>query len=344
MSSNAAYVIPASSATMAPLTTTASPAPILLHLSPASLRQVSALATQHISVETPYFFPIAFITLLFILYFLASLLHNFILPFTLRRQWPCIKPEHRRTMVIYILQILITTLALISQLVVLPLLNLSFTLWRLNLLRSSACLISALYLFELIYRYRMTYPMISHHLITCFAMSLSFVMLERLQDPSFALTGLLWIFQATTEQTVFLSLFLYRLSAPVKVLKPLFKVSAVQSLLFKFASIGGTVWVWIKYQRKGDAELERAWDGLFWICTIGLGLTQVWGAWVVWKMGESLEKRYAMKMEESEVAQLKGFAPVLAASSGSTTTESSRTPSSQFSAMDLEKAEFKVSA
>ncbi len=183
----------------------------------------------------------------------------------------------------------------------------------------------------------MTYPMISHHAITCFAMSLSIVMLERLQDPSYALTALLWMYQATTEQTCFIALFLYRLSAPVKLLRPMFRISAVQSLVFKFASIAGTVYVWAKYQRKAHGELSKAWDGLFWTCTIGLAFTQVWGAWVVWTMGDSLEKRYQQKQEQSEEEKLKEFTPVLTASasitqlpSEPTSKGSSRAASSQF--------------
>ena len=341
MSSSSAFTMPPASAILSP------PAPILLHLSPASLQGVTKLANQKVSVETPYFFPIAFITLFFILYLLANVLHNLVLPRVIGRKWHKeIKPEHRRTMVIYILQMLLTTLALTLQLSTLSLLQLSFTVEKLNVQRAAACLIAALYLFELVYRYRMTYPMIFHHAITCFAMSLSLVMLERLQDPSFALTGLLWIFQATTEQTVFLALFMYRLSAPAKTLRPLFRASAVQSLVFKFASIAGTVWVWIKYQRQGQGELYRAWDALYWTCTIGLAFTQVWGAWVVWKMGQSLEKRYQDKQQKSEEDQLKDFTPVLSASASSShiaSTDSSRTPSSQFSSADLEKAAFETS-
>ncbi|KAJ9475838.1 hypothetical protein PHBOTO_005917 [Pseudozyma hubeiensis] len=326
------------------------PAEIFKHLSPASISEVSKIVSQKVSVETVYFFPIAFITLLFILYFLANLLHNLILPRCIGyRKWSTVKPEHRRTMVIYILQILLTSIALILQLSVSALLQNEFSVWRLNVLRASACLIAALYLYELIYRYRMTYPMISHHMITCFAMSLSLVMLERQQDPSFAITGLLWIFQATTEQTVFVALFMYRLEAPVKVLRPLFRASAVQSLVFKFASIGGTVWVWIKYQRHSQGELARAWDGLYWVCTIGLAFCQVWGAWVVWSMGDSLERRYEQKRAAQEEKDLKQFTAVLTKKietrgvcSGETSQGSSRTPSSQFD--DLEKAEFEVEA
>ncbi|SNX87762.1 uncharacterized protein MEPE_06473 [Melanopsichium pennsylvanicum] len=318
----------------------APPAPILMHLSPASLEQVSKLITQKVTVETPYFFPIAFISLFFILYLLASLLHNLVLPLTLRRQWSSIKSEHRRTMVIYILQILFTSTALILQLSVLPLLNLNFSVVRLNVLRASACLLAALYLFELVYRYRMTYPMIFHHLITCFAMSLSLVMLERLSDPSYALTGLLWIFQATTEQTVFAALFMYRLSAPVRILGPLFGFSAIQSLVFKFASIAATIWVWVKYQKPASAPLYYAWDALYWICTVGLAFTQVWGAWVVWNMGNSLEKRYKQKQEQEQDHQVSNLTPVLTISHGQSsqaiTIQSSRSASSQFTP-DFEK-------
>ncbi|KAF6767200.1 hypothetical protein PSEUBRA_003218 [Kalmanozyma brasiliensis GHG001] len=328
-----------------------STATILSHLSPESLGEVSKLINQKTSVETVYFFPISFITLLFILYLLANVLHNLILPRAIGHKWhKDIKPEHRRTMVVYVLQILLTTVALVLQLAVAALLQNEFSVWRINVLRASACIIAALYVFELIYRYRMTYPMISHHAITCFAISLSLVMLEKLQDPSFALTGLLWIFQATTEQTCFVALFMYRLSEPVKVLRPLFCVSAVQSLVFKFASIGGTVWVWATYQRHGTSELSHAWTALFWTSTAGLAFSQVWGAWVVWKVGASLEKRYQQKREQEEAAQAKQTVPVLRRSEStmqylhygkaSISAGTSRSPSMQIAACDLEKGSF----
>lgn len=324
------------------------PAAIFSHLSPESMDQVFKLINQKTMVETPYLFPISFITLLFILYLLANVLHNWVLPRVIGHKWYNeIQAEHRRTMVIYVLQVVVTSAALICQLAVSRLLKNELSVWRFNVLRAAACLIAALYLFELIYRYRMTYPMIAHHAITCFAISLSLVMLERLQDPSFALTGLLWIFQATTEQTVFIALFLYRLSAPAKVLGPLFRIAAAQSLVFKLASIGGTVWVWVKYQHSSSRELASAWDALFWICTIGLAFCQVWGAWVVWSMGDSLEKRYQMKLQKKEEDQLKQFDRVLPASTstdglchGQSSAESTSTRSSQSTSSDLEKANF----
>lgn len=321
-------------------------APILKHFSPASLEQISLLIQQKSSAETPYFYPIAFITLFFVLYLFAQILHNFVLPRAIggRRWYKEIKPEHRRTMVIYVMQIIVTAAALALQLSTSALLKNDFTVVSINILRAAGCLIAGLYIFELIYRYRMTYPMIFHHAITCFVMSLALVMLERLQDPSFALTSVLWMYQATTEQTSFLALFMYRLSVPAKTLRPLFRISAIQSLVFKFASIGGTVFVWSKYQRQGEGDLYRAWDGLFWVCTVGLALTQVWGAWVVWSMGDSLEKRYQQKQQEQEVEAEKEFTPlpvpVLEGTTVTTTAESSRAASSQWSNAEYEKTAY----
>lgn len=324
-------------------------APILSHLSPASLGEVVKMADQRMDVETPYVFPIAFVTLLFILYFVANLLHGLLLPRMVGRKWRDIKAEHRRTLVVYVLQLVITTVVVAMQLSVCSLISLRFALWKVNVVRACACLIAALYLFELIYRYRMTYPMIAHHLITCFAMSLALVMCERLQDPSYVITGLLWIFQATTEQTTFVALFMYRLKAPARMLRTVFRIAAVQSIVFKFASIAGTIWMWIKFQRKADGQLYTAWDALYWICTVGLAVTQVWGAWVVWKMGDSLEQRYSQKSQQEDELH---FTPVLVSSNAarmqqsrqSSTTasvESSRKTSRNVSC-DLEKAAFEL--
>ena len=95
------------------------PAAIFSHLSPESMDQVFKLINQKTMVEMPYLFPISFITLLFILYLLANVLHNWVLPRVIGHKWYNeIQAEHRRTMVIYVLQVVVTSAALICQLAV----------------------------------------------------------------------------------------------------------------------------------------------------------------------------------------------------------------------------------
>lgn len=46
--------------------------------------------------------------------------------------------------------------------------------------------------------------------------------------------GLLWLFQATTEQSIFIGLLLYRLKYPRRIVEPTLKFAAVQSLYVVF--------------------------------------------------------------------------------------------------------------
>ncbi|CEH19546.1 hypothetical protein CBOM_06857 [Ceraceosorus bombacis] len=278
----------------------ANPAPIVSSLSADSLEQLGKVVALKATPEMPYWFPVGLFALLVTLYVIGQLLQNRILAWLIGAQkWRAMKAEHRRTMVIYVLQTLITTIVLIMQCFCLPLLGLAFTERRTELMRACATLIGGLYVFELIWRSTMRPTMIAHHIITLFVMSLAIVLLSKLSDPSFVLTGLLWLFQATTEQTTFVALFMYRLQVSPRILRPMFRVASVQSLVFKMASIAGTIFVWVKWQLHGNGDLYTAYSVIFWIATIGLAVTQIWGSWVVWIMGDTLEKRYTKNSHKS---------------------------------------------
>lgn len=242
--------------------------------------------------------------------------------------------------VIYALQVFITSLVLVIQLTASPVLKLNFTLWRVELVRVSANLIAGLYLVELLYRKcwcslwglfaadwifplvmfsgeRMRLPMVAHHFLTIFVMSFIVVMLDRTHDPSFLLSGLIWIFQATTEQckftsspsealevqnltqtsflllsVTFIALAGYRLKWPAHRVCLLLRFSAIQSLICKVAAITGSIYIWAQWQSSNTSSYGIANSIVVWIVTVGLAITQVWGSWVVWKIGDSLEERY----------------------------------------------------
>jgi hypothetical protein len=167
-------------------------------------------------------------------------------------------------------------------------------------IRTAVTLITVLYLFEMIYREKMRFAMLCHHCLTIFASGFMIVLLDKTQDPSFILTGTLWLFQATTEQLTFVALFGYRLEWHPKILRPMLQFAAIQSLLVKMASVVACIVIWFKYQKDEQVlpSYNRAWDVIIWIAAIGLMATQFWGSWVVWKMGTTLEARYERKRAE----------------------------------------------
>lgn len=117
---------------------------------------------------------------------------------------------NQRTTVIYVLNILYTTLAVTLQLVAIPALVEDYTLLGIHCVKLAGLVISGLYIFELVYREWMRWPMIIHHFATLFAILFVGSALDRTKNPAYVVAGLLWLFQATTEQSVFLGLLLCR--------------------------------------------------------------------------------------------------------------------------------------
>lgn len=261
----------------------------LASLSPASLAAVQAYADEKAKPTTPTQFAINILTYWFALYLLAAGT-TFALNYV--RRYRVMDHEKKRTTTIYVLNICITAIALILQLAASPVLGSQITMSRIDCIRAAAILICGLYPFELTHRVKMRWPMIIHHFLTLFAIILTCVMLERTQDPSFLSTAIVWLFQATTEQTTFVSLIMYRLRFRPDIVTKWLYFSAVQTLACKFASsIYLFVWLGLK-QRQDTSQLGLAWSAILVIAVIALAFTQIWGSYVLYVMGKTMQKRY----------------------------------------------------
>jgi len=76
---------------------------------------------------------------------------------------------NRRTSVIYILNIFYTTVALALQLAGSPAMRQEYTKTGTDCIIVASVIVSGLYLFEIIYRDSMRWPMLAHHFSTLFA-------------------------------------------------------------------------------------------------------------------------------------------------------------------------------
>ncbi|KAF9070241.1 hypothetical protein BDP27DRAFT_1220981 [Rhodocollybia butyracea] len=76
----------------------------------------------------------------------------------------------------------------------------------------------------------MRWPLMTHHFCTIFAIVLVLSMLSYTQHPALISAGEIWLFQATTEQSVFIGLIMYRLGSPAKFTSNVLHFAAVQSL------------------------------------------------------------------------------------------------------------------
>lgn len=150
--------------------------------------------------------------------------------------FPSLGIEHQKNIVMYIMNIIFTTIALALQLVSTPAFRQDYHLWEVQCLRTAGVTVSALYVFELIYRLKMRIPLIIHHFLTIIAISFTVAVFEYTMSTTYLNSACIWLFQATLEQPTFLGLLGYRLGWNPKQVARLLKFAAVQTFLFKSAS------------------------------------------------------------------------------------------------------------
>ncbi|KAK4688064.1 hypothetical protein P7C73_g2064, partial [Tremellales sp. Uapishka_1] len=176
------------------------------------------------------------------------------------------------------MNIVFTTLALALELVATPAFRRDYYLFEVQSLRTGGTVISALYIFELIYRLKMRLPLIAHHFLTIIAISFTVTCFEYTEDPSFIGSAVIWLFQATTEQPTFVGL----LGSNI------LKFAAIQTFVVKTASAIGIIVYWGVYQNRTYQPIDKAWTAMVFIIAIGLLLTQIWGSWVTYSIGRHI--------------------------------------------------------
>ncbi|KAF8918686.1 hypothetical protein CPB85DRAFT_1430381 [Mucidula mucida] len=199
--------------------------------------------------------------------------------------------ENQRNTVTYVLNTIWTTVALVFQCLSSPMLRQEYSLANLSQLRIAAVIVSVLYIFELIYRPNMRWPLLIHHFCVNFVRYYLRPNHSSDYDASCSCSRRRYlVFQATTEQTVFVGLFMYRLRYPKRMVQGLLKFAAVQSFLCKFGfAVYLMVW-WAtklaKFTSPADIALSVV---LMTICSL-LMATQVYGSWAVWRVATSMDR------------------------------------------------------
>ncbi|CEH16947.1 hypothetical protein CBOM_03029 [Ceraceosorus bombacis] len=291
--------------------------------SPETIRELDFVSSDKIRPETPYWFSVNGLVLFAIFWILALVIDMVlrILPMT-RKRFTSLSWANQRTTVVYVLNIFFTTAALALQLAASPSFSGNFKSFHFEVGRAAVLIISELYLFELIYRAKMRPPMIAHHILTVFAISFTIILVDRRHDPAYLCCGLAWLFQATTEQTTFIGLFMYRMcpSRP-RMVRHWLHFAAIQGLIAKLAATGLTLWVWAKWQRFDSTAIGRAYTVILWIAMVALLATQVWGAMVTFSIGSTVEKRFKRQAEGRD-SRRKTVAPPALLTSGAGSTDS----------------------
>ncbi|WVF70458.1 hypothetical protein IAT40_005248 [Kwoniella sp. CBS 6097] len=202
--------------------------------------------------------------------------------------------ELQKNVTMYFMTIVFTAIALALQLVGSPGFHGEWHYWEIRCVRLAGVLTVALYIFELVFRFNMRLPLVAHHVLTIFAISLGVTTLEYTQNPCYMLSGIIWLFQATTEQPTFIGLMGYRLKWRKETVAWILKVSSIQTFVFKAASALALLVYWGLHQNYTYRSMDIAWTVFVWIIAIGLFLTQIWGSYVTYIIGvRILRKRPA---------------------------------------------------
>ncbi|WWC86258.1 uncharacterized protein L201_001131 [Kwoniella dendrophila CBS 6074] len=248
-----------------------------------------SMANQDIhSWDATFYATITFVYFLFYYFFAKAT--DFL--FTrLNKVYKELPREHQRNVTMYFMTIVFTAIALALQLVGAPGFRGDWHYWEMRCVRLAGVLTAALYIFELVFRFNMRLPLVAHHVLTIFAISLGVTAVEYTQNPTYMLSGLIWLFQATTEQPTFIGLIGYRLKWKKETVAIILKVSAIQTFVFKAASALALLIYWGLHQNFHYNSIDYVWSIFVWIIAIGLFLTQIWGSYITYIIGVNILKK-----------------------------------------------------
>ncbi|KAI5480049.1 hypothetical protein MNV49_002014 [Pseudohyphozyma bogoriensis] len=258
-------------------------------LSESSVQGLLEASLQTDVWTTIAFYPIPTLVFFFLLYANAKLVYAVLLQRS--REFRKLSFENRRNTVTYVLNTVYTTIGLGFQLPIISSFGGEYTFRGIQCLKITGVMVVALYLFELIYRPSMRLPLLVHHICTIFAITSVFVSVQYTNHPSVITIGGIWLWQATSEQSIFIALFMYRLRYRASVVTKILKFSAVQSFLFKFGFAVYLIVYWGMHVAKYHSNPVDIYFSVV-VCTIAILLmaTQIYGAWAVWSIAQKLNR------------------------------------------------------
>ncbi|GAA5986668.1 hypothetical protein JCM11641_001357 [Rhodosporidiobolus odoratus] len=258
-----------------------------------SKKSVDELAMLKLTLAFPTtvaFFSVPTFVFLCILYISAKIIETLFARFSF--EYRLLTLANQRNTVTYLLNTIVTTIALGFQLVCTPSLLHVYTKIGVQCQTITAAMISALYIFEMIYRESMRPSLLAHHFCTLLAIISLFVAIENTYHPAIIGVGCIWLFQATTEQSVFISLLMYRLKFNSITTRTALRFAAVQSFLVKFIF---AIYLLVEHSLKLVHFTEVGTDIYFSVIVYTVGtlllLTQAYGSWAVWAISLKLTQQ-----------------------------------------------------
>ncbi|KAK0192034.1 hypothetical protein F5146DRAFT_1135766 [Armillaria mellea] len=213
------------------------------------------------------------------------------------KEYPALSSDNRRNVITYCLNTFWTTVTFILQIVASPMLGGYYTWDCIGEARMAAVIISGLYIYEMVLHPTMRWTLLVHHFCigfqTLFATIFIQIALQIALHPAIASARLIWLFQATTEQSVFIGLILYRLRFPKRVVAPVLKFAAVQSFICKITSaIYLLVW-WAIKLTKFHRQIDVALSVMLVLLILVLMVTQIQGSYAVWCIAKNMHGQLA---------------------------------------------------
>ncbi|KAJ4490566.1 hypothetical protein J3R30DRAFT_3694241 [Lentinula aciculospora] len=247
------------------------------------------VGTEVVYMTTVAFYSVSCVLYMLLLYVMAKLVESLLGRFSL--YYRAMSITNKRNSVTYVMDIFLTTGALVLQLVSSPVLNNRYTFAASGMLKVTALIISGLYIFELTYRISMRWPLMTHHFCTIFAIVLLLSVLSYTRHPALMGAGNIWLFQATTEQSVFVGLLMYRLDCSPKLTRNVLYFAAIQSLVFKLGFAAYLLAFWAQHLVQFHSSSDDiALSVLLVILTVLLMSTQVYGAGAVWGLAKKVNR------------------------------------------------------
>ncbi|GAA5827260.1 hypothetical protein JCM11251_001197 [Rhodosporidiobolus azoricus] len=207
-------------------------------------------------------------------------------------EYKLLNAANQRNTVTYVLNTVFTTVALACQLVGTPALVRSYSQLGVQCITVTSAMISALYLFELVYRESMRPSLLAHHFCTLLAIFSLYISIEKSYHPATVTIGVIWLFQATTEQSIFIGLIMYRLKRNARLTLFTLRFAAIQSFICKFAFAIYLLVFHSLYLVKFNSLATDVYFSVI-VYTVGLLLltTQAYGSWAVWAISLKLAKQ-----------------------------------------------------
>ncbi|KAJ3730818.1 hypothetical protein C8R42DRAFT_17556 [Lentinula raphanica] len=246
------------------------------------------IATEIVYMTTVAFYSVSCVIYMLLLYVLAKVIEFFFYRYSMSYRTMSI--TNQRNSVTYVMDLLVTITALALQLVSSPVLNNRYTFAASGMLKVTALLISGLYIFELTYRISMRWPLMTHHFCTIFAIVLLLSVLSYTRHPALMGAGEIWLFQATTEQSVFVGLLMYRLDYSPRWTRDVLYLAAIQSFIFKLGFAAYLLGFWAQHLVQFHSSDDIALSVLLVVLTVLLMATQVYGAGAVWGLAKKVNR------------------------------------------------------